>query len=955
MKKSFIGFSAALVLLLALVGCEQATDSDSGGGSTPPLPGLVSDLSTIAASFDDGIDVVRVGNNLYLNSEELVIPAGKTLDLATNNVDLGGLSENSKLIAEGDILLNYSQNVPGGIQWSGLKDTAKIIASESFITKYVNVDYTGITDIDTAWTKLTAGASGVIKAKAEQIIVIQDFADFMSWNKTLPPDPEAKQGYLFDNGYLALRTPKEGGIRAPEAAELEEKASGIKLYLIGSPIIIDVSSTGGGEVGINLTGSANLNYYKPKTWPPRATTPDPVPPEASILFNYGGDTDGSLTAAGSVDLKNGSVNSPAGFNVWGVLKNTGAQQDALSVTAQDTPFTGLTVRLHGVTFGGKTAIKGSVRNSFGASATFSDDLTLGGPATFNGATFSGETVFSGPVIFTAPGTEGQTPVVFKKGVTFSNDVIFKGPANFEAPLENNMYFGRLETSDLNIISSLKAVGESASAELPQDVINNIATFTGNIKFLADEITIGTESAITFEKLNAAGIMRFPNAESVTVKDAAANIGGAVFGEATTASFGAGLTVSKDVAFGSYAAVYGNLVVGGNATFSGGGSLTSEVTITGNLSVDGADDKTFVGKSVNIGGDLNLNVYEGGLITLDVPAEVKGEVIFGTEATLGLKKSAIKLGPTTFYEGVNIGSAAIVFDSVSLIGAGTLGSGGGANITVLGNAKFNEEARLQGKLIFGNAEGVTINTGTISKGFDVTANGNILTVKDAAVSPDTNVVLKNASIVFGANGGFNFLGAGGSTSIKLAGPENASVVATNTITIGGTAVTGKGAAGERAVLDANGDVILTIGDPNGPSQSMLRLNTVDLKLTKGAVAFGPGATAAEAGSLVLIDTSSSGNIITAAETNNSTGMGLLVGGTAANVGYGIITGSLGMTTDDELFGSLGVGTVGAGYLLTQDAAFIKVGTLGAFGSEAAVYTLDAYSADKNPVAVFTAWE
>jgi hypothetical protein len=39
MKKSFIGFSAALVLLLALVGCEQATDSDSDSGSSTPLPG----------------------------------------------------------------------------------------------------------------------------------------------------------------------------------------------------------------------------------------------------------------------------------------------------------------------------------------------------------------------------------------------------------------------------------------------------------------------------------------------------------------------------------------------------------------------------------------------------------------------------------------------------------------------------------------------------------------------------------------------------------------------------------------------------------------------------------------------------------------------------------------------------------------------------------------------------
>jgi PBP1b-binding outer membrane lipoprotein LpoB len=138
MKKSiFYGFPAVLVLAALLSGCSQPTDSNDTP-STPSVSVPASDLSYIAYAFGDGVKTVKAVNNISLGSSELVIPAGKTLDLATSKVYIQDITGDSKIIAQGKnaIIFEAQQAKNGGLDFTKAPNTAKIIADRDFINEY---------------------------------------------------------------------------------------------------------------------------------------------------------------------------------------------------------------------------------------------------------------------------------------------------------------------------------------------------------------------------------------------------------------------------------------------------------------------------------------------------------------------------------------------------------------------------------------------------------------------------------------------------------------------------------------------------------------------------------------------------------------------------------------------------------------------------------------------------
>ncbi|MDR0408973.1 MAG: hypothetical protein LBH18_01045, partial [Spirochaetaceae bacterium] len=784
MKKSIIGLPVAAAILLAMAGCAQEADSGSsgGGGGGTPLPALVSDLSTIAAAFDDGSDTVRIGTNLYLGGGELVIPAGKTLDLRTNNVDLAGLTENSKIIAEGDIILNSSQSVRNGINWSTLGAGAKIIASEDFIKKYVNVDYAEIKDeIDPNWPQLTAdGGNGIIKADWDQIVLIQELSDLRDkWDgeSDVPPDPNTdKKGFIFgyDKDYLALRTPVDG-VRGPEAEALKTKASGIKMYLTapaGKPVIIDVATSGSGNPEIDLSGPKNDAYYK--EWPPRKTPEPPVPPES--LRNYNGDTNGSLTVAGTADMKNGTIKSPGGFNIWGVLKNTGSQQDTLSVTDAGIPFIGYTVRLHGVTFGGNAEIKGSVRNSFGASATFNGNLSLTGPATFNGATFSGNARFSGPVIFVAEGTSDSKSVDFNgESVMFGDDVTFQGPITSSTTIK---CYGRVETNDLSVLKNIQVEGAGVLEISLKEVDADNISDKGNIKFLNDVIITGEEvnfdGNVTFVKnvtFDDDTRVTFAGSESLVSIGGAATFGSkaaftsnvfsfetegkstfkdfAYFGDENGAGSMSLISFGDTVTFGTYAQLYSDVVLAeGDVIFEDIGTFSkTDVTIKGNLAMN-AMAKNAITTNFN---DITVakTATFGTLATITPTGNVNfaSAVFKGPLNLLPASKKIVTIGEASFMMGGSLLETMIIEKA----------------LTVAAGADIN----YSGKLIFGN-KAVVLLTDAAKVG---TIANTIIEVSDDTVKANNLVLDGNTSVTIDSAKtleaqSFILQGAGGSNAFTL---------------------------------------------------------------------------------------------------------------------------------------------------------------------------------------------
>ncbi|MDR2097042.1 MAG: hypothetical protein LBP37_00810 [Spirochaetaceae bacterium] len=263
--------SAALLLTLSLAGCPQDADDDddapAGIAVTPPA----SVLSYIAYSFGNGFDRVKVINDISLENNELVIPAGKTLELG--DFILSGLTDNSKIIIWGDGKIEFGSRQGGALRLTTAPG-AKIIADETSINAHVYVDYTYNPngpkyDPDTDWANIPEadrpGLKEADKGSADywanwnQVVVIADFEGFTAYKSGTGGEDE--RGYLYDGKYVAVFAPEgEGNIGSVEVDEIKKKAKGLCFYLVGMPVTFSFS----GEINIK-DGNAS-EYYK--SWGP---------------------------------------------------------------------------------------------------------------------------------------------------------------------------------------------------------------------------------------------------------------------------------------------------------------------------------------------------------------------------------------------------------------------------------------------------------------------------------------------------------------------------------------------------------------------------------------------------------------------------------------------------------------------------------------------------------------
>jgi hypothetical protein len=680
MKKSFLYVvPAALILALLFAGCPQDSDDDDDNGGKPVTsPG--SDLSYIAYAFGDGIDTVKAVNHIDLGSNELVIPRGKTLDLATEDVYIREITGESKIIAQGTILFAKAQNNPGKIEFFRAPTTAKIIADRDFITRNVWIDYYDNdgnpryeeSDWENAGIPAEDRPNGdentaVIHARWQQIVLIDTFDNFRNYSGA----SEEEKGYIFveplSSGegyagkYLAIEAPSEG-IEEPEAVVINGKAGGLRLYLIGEPVIFANPLT-----PVNLSSPPNTGGIYKEWAPSRASGGGSSVMNifGTPLFAYGGTGDGSLTVAGNADVHVGQIIAPGGFTVWGVLKNkvSGTDTSAPTITGTDTPVTAWTTRLNGAEFNGKVSLLGSITNTFGSNVKFNTDVEIAGPSTFSGATFSGDAIFSGPVKFTEP--EGSSA-----DVSFAKNVIFAGNAH----LHKNITFAAGKTvtyyKDISgnvdystILTHFTSGNPSASVEIPLATVTPPAgdAFKDNIVFSAENVTVnGTvqfDKNVTFEgNVTFGGEVKFgTEAEALTadtksttiIKGLATFTNNADFGGTVTAAgvegnpYGNTVIIEEaDFRAGTFSSI-GNLVLGnsaspkvtfGRATNTNNYANAGTITVPANGGIVFKDDTlTFTGVGGTIDGKIEFN-------------NVKVSVDTGANITLG---SSTSVGPVNF--------------------------------------------------------------------------------------------------------------------------------------------------------------------------------------------------------------------------------------------------------------------------------------------------------------------
>jgi hypothetical protein len=712
MKKSFLYVvPAALILALLFAGCPQDSDDDGDSGGVPStVP--VSDLSYIAYAFGEGINTVRAINDISLGKQELVIPEGKTLDLASSDVTLGGLDQDSKIIALGTILFSSAQNIAGGVDFTKYPNSAKIIAGKDFINNNVWIDYEhgGFEPSDWEYAGITDKPAGKPKAEAviwanwEQIVIIEPIGDFK--NHTGDDD----KPYLYGD-YLAIKVTPEG-IGGIEARLINEKAKGLNLYLVGDPVIFNSLDR------IDIAGSKDMALYK--AWKPiDPDNPDSSQSVTGTQFNMTTDNGGLLVVAGNADVHRGQITAPGGFTVWGVLKNQGESTDTSTyqaITTGETPFTALTTRLKGASFGGPVLLLGSIENTFGPSVKFEKDVKITGPSTFSDATFNDTSKFNGTIKVKGKGIFGGT-VSFADYGYLKNDTELKVDAGNEA--WKNVFGLNYETyNKINYIGGgfgeLDLTTIDTSGAVPP-------TFKKNVAF-SKPVNIGTEAV--FEK-----DVTFKAGATFTKKPTFGTVSGNTTGGTSSTTIIKGSAVFEDGAdFGgtlnSNQEPVGNAVIIEEAKFNKG---TFE-NIT-DLKLGNSESPAVVftaGAAADSSGSGAITIPSGGGI------EFKDNTLTftGDGGTLGaavtLNNATIKLDST---------SAKVVFNQsnypIEVMRASGTGSGG---FEIIGKAELNAG------VIKGLSDGVAVK-----------ASGEIiLTVPD--VHHDYSVITVNNALVDLSSGG-----------------------------------------------------------------------------------------------------------------------------------------------------------------------------------------------------------
>jgi hypothetical protein len=804
MKKSFLyAAQVALITALLFTGCPQdSDDDDDSGGKTVTPPG--SDLSYIAYAFGDGIDTVKAVNHIYLGSNELVIPKGKTLDLATENVYIQEITGESKIIAQGTILFAKAQSYKGTIDFTAAPNTAKIIADRDFITRNVWIDYfdNGVKPRfpETAWDGIPAEDrpngdpnTAVIKARWQQIVLIDTFENFKNYS-----DVQDGQGYIFveplsggegyAGKYLAIEAPAEG-IEDPDVDVINNNAGGLRLYLIGEPVIFANSSL----KDVDLSKPQTPGIYR--QWVPSdPVTQQNVTNGFDTLFAAGGTGDGSLTVAGNAEIvEGGKIIATGGFTVWGVLKNkvSGTDTSVSTITGTDTPVTAWTARLDGGVFSGKVSLPGSIRNTFGSNVEFREDVEIAGPSTFSSAKFNGDALFSGPVKF-EPG-EG-TGVEFDKNVTFADDAYLNNYINFKGGDESVTYYKKLSGEfDYNTIASfLKSGNPSASVEIPIATVTppESGTFKDNIVFSGENVTV-TKTAMFEKGATFEGNVTFNGTPTFgTLAEAALNANGAI----TSTTEIKGLAVFNSGAdFGGTVNAkgdpLGNKVIIEEADFRAGALSGIGNLVLGNS----ANPKVTFGRasgSTNQAGAGTITIADGSGITFK-------------EDTLTLTGAGGTIDGKTEFNDVKI-----ALDQNAVMTFGTYHEGNLVSVNVVstpGAESAGFEIKGHAKLDFGQIVGLD------STPAELKATGGIVLEVPVLIGTDSaefKLVLDNSIINLTEGGTIAFAGSG--SNIYMINKANV---------ITGTEASGYALGPSPANTDT-GVIIATAGDSEGTRAALV---------------------------------------------------------------------------------------------------------------------------------------
>jgi hypothetical protein len=819
MKKSFLYvLSAALLLTLSLSGCPQDADDDDDGASTSkpadPVNPPTSDLSYIAYAFGHDINTVKAVNDISLGDNELVIPAGKTLDLASGNVSLVGLNRNSKIIAWGNGKIEFTQAQKESPVL--LPKGALIIADEEFINANVYVDYTKDIDGNT-WTLAEWENAGILgtdrpegapedaasfRACWDQIVIIKPFEEFKEYATDLP-------GYRFQEKYVAVKAPASGAITGNDVNIINQKAQNLCFYLAGEPVKFNFPAY---TIDFSDTTRDSYEYYK--DWKPLRTPVTPVTPVTpGSVFNYindEGETDNrrSLVVAGDIDFTSGKVRAPGGLTVWGVLKSSfGEDTSDENITGGETPLTTWTVRLNGAAFNSDVTILGSVANTFGGSATFSGKTRITGASIFKGATFNKLAVFGGPVTFDGDkgGDSTEATVIFNDDVLFSDNAYIYQRAKFTAT-KNNRFYKLLSglTFDEIAVANLKPGDDEATIAVDSKTISPTdgGSINANILFLEDVKVDGKTpnryhfpKSVTFAKkleLEGGSLSVIGDAEFI----------GPVTGGGSISALSAGSTaVFKDdvsIAYGTFATTTtfekdvtiarviskGTTSVAGKAEIENGvflapitiegdadiayGSFGATTVINGKATIPAG---TFSGATtINGGADITFGSFSGG------PTEISGEtnIGIGSFSTVFNAKGETTFAGTAYFANAVNAEAKVSFETDAYFGgtvnlaatefAGTVSFvKTNSPITINGDVLFGSYAPLQtdkveitGKATFkqgGSANGGNINTA------DFDASSQFITSGDLKLSSG-GITLKGNGTIAVPIGGLVSLDASG---------------------------------------------------------------------------------------------------------------------------------------------------------------------------------------------------
>jgi hypothetical protein len=516
MKKSFLyAAQVALITALLFTGCPQDADDDDDDSGGKPVNTPGSDLSYIAYAFGYGVDTVQVVSDIYLGNYELVIPAGKTLDFDTIGKSIRGITDESKIIAQGTLILDDNQAKLDFTATPG----AKIIADTDFINKHVAVNY--YTDDPAAptgkWTDADWENAGIkerpsankddtsvkIFATWKQIVLIDTFENFENYGE------EGSKPLVFIDGisglpkYLAINAPQRE-INGDDVEVINKRAGGLRFYLVGEPVKFNFN---GLDHVLDLTKYPDLpEYYK--IWAPVPTESTPTPPPDpnggnSVFYTAGSNRNyPSLTIAGSMKISDGKIKAPGGLTVWGIVDNTGVKPGSTVIMDGTTPFTAWTAFLYGAEFGGPVNLLGSIASDFSGPVTFNDKLQIAGPVTFQQGIFKGEVLFGNSVQFPPNDpSKAPLPIDFQDKVTFVGDVRLNEGAEF-TPGKDNTYYRSITGIDFDKIdTNLTHKGGDASYKISGNTVTRPASgsYSVDVVVSGENVTVTGSDPVHFVK------------------------------------------------------------------------------------------------------------------------------------------------------------------------------------------------------------------------------------------------------------------------------------------------------------------------------------------------------------------------------------------------------------------------------------------------------------------------